>query len=180
MANPETRSRLHKSALRIVNDKSHSIVASRIERRFHGVPIPVAARAYQLKGYATGGAVPEGPNESSPVRSAGLAFGKSDPSRTGRSTALYPRETAGERPSRTLSSLAGRTLSFASFPSTSYWATFIRSLRGRSSSPKPKSRVDSRTRPRSGAPTMMSLAETASPYQKMLGPCNRQLLIVNR
>jgi len=27
--------------------------------------------------------VPEGPNESSPARSAGLAFRKSDPSRTG-------------------------------------------------------------------------------------------------
>ena len=64
MANAETRSRLHKSAMRIVNDKSHSIVASGTEWRFHGVSIPAAARARQLKGYATGGAVPEGPNES--------------------------------------------------------------------------------------------------------------------
>jgi hypothetical protein len=32
-----------------------------------------------------------------------------------------------------LSSLAGRPSLFGSFPSTSYWATFIRSLRGTSS-----------------------------------------------
>jgi hypothetical protein len=38
-----------------------------------------------------GGLVPEGHNESSPVRSAGLAFKKAIQSRTGRSTIAYPR-----------------------------------------------------------------------------------------
>jgi hypothetical protein len=47
---------------------------------------------------APGGVVPEGPNESSPVRSAGLAFRKSDPSRTGRSTFTYACDAAWEGP----------------------------------------------------------------------------------
>jgi len=38
-----------------------------------------------------GGLVPEGHNESSPVRSAGLAFKNAIQSRTGRSTIAYPR-----------------------------------------------------------------------------------------
>jgi hypothetical protein len=55
--------------------------------------------------------VPEGLNESSPVRSAGLAFKKAARSRTGRSTAAYAGKAACERPgaARLLSSRAGRT-----------------------------------------------------------------------
>jgi hypothetical protein len=71
--------------------------------------------------------VPKGPGESSPVRSAGLAFLKSDPSRTGRLTNPGKRYGArGTKRQTFLSSLAGRTCLFASFPSTSYWATFKR------------------------------------------------------
>jgi hypothetical protein len=40
---------------------------------------------------------PGGTNESSPVRSAGVAFEKNDPSRTGRSTVAYASEAAYER-----------------------------------------------------------------------------------
>jgi hypothetical protein len=41
--------------------------------------------------------VPEGPSESSPVRSAGLALRKGDPSRTGRSMVAYTCEFRCER-----------------------------------------------------------------------------------
>jgi hypothetical protein len=80
--------------------------------------------------------VPQGTFDRSPVRSAGLAFLKSHPSRpvrrsqddeggTGRSTDAGNRGAACETKSRTfLSSLTGRTCLFASFPSTSYWASF--------------------------------------------------------
>jgi len=40
------------------------------------------------------------------------------------------------------SSLAGRTFLFASFPSTSYWATFTKSLRDESSAHTPKPYID--------------------------------------
>src|SRR5882724_3355724 len=46
-----------------------------------------------------------------------------------------------------LSSLAGRTCLFASFPSTSYWTTFIESLRDRSSPENPKLLVDAHRQP---------------------------------
>src|ERR1700732_1321037 len=74
---------------------------------------------------------PVGTNESSPVRSAELAFRKSDPSRMGRSTAAYTFEAACERSEaeRFYRPWRGEHLFFASFPSTSYWATFIGSLR---------------------------------------------------
>jgi len=48
-------------------------------------------RQYKGQGDAREGLVPEGHNESSPVRSAGLAFKKAIQSRKGRSTIAYPR-----------------------------------------------------------------------------------------
>ena len=44
------------------------------------------------------------------------------------------------------SSLAGRTSLFASFPSTSYWATFTKSLRDESSAHTPNPYVDAHER----------------------------------
>src|SRR6266446_10716862 len=74
---------------------------------------------------------PVGTNESSPVRSAGSAFRKSDPSRMGRSTAAYTLEAACERSEteRFYRPCRDEHLFLASFPSTSYWATFVGSLR---------------------------------------------------
>ncbi len=78
------------------------------------------------------GVVPEGLNESSPVRSAGWCK-KNHPSRTGRSKPPYAGEAAYETTKSQNTSIVppGRTSLFASFPSTSYWATFIGSLRDR-------------------------------------------------
>src|SRR5258707_767269 len=74
---------------------------------------------------------PVGTFESSPVRSAGLAFRKSDPSRMGRSTAAYTLEAACERSEaeRFYRPWRDEHLFFASFPRSSYWASFIGSLR---------------------------------------------------
>jgi hypothetical protein len=55
---------------------------------------------------------PEGPNESSPVRSAGLTFRKSDPSRMGRSKADEARPLRETGKQTVLSSLPGRTSPF--------------------------------------------------------------------
>jgi hypothetical protein len=79
--------------------------------------------------------VPQGPDESSPVRSAGLAFLKSYPSRTGRSTKCGQSlsRMRNQKPSVSIVPLTGRACFFASFPSTSYWATFTESLRDKAS-----------------------------------------------
>ncbi len=53
--------------------------------------------------------VPEGPYESSPVRSAGLVSKKSGPSRMGRSTPPHACETTPERPGAKRFDRPGRT-----------------------------------------------------------------------
>ena len=60
--------------------------------------LPIEVTIASRKVYAPAEVVPEGRNESSPVRSAGLAFRKSDPSRTGRSTGARAREPGCDRP----------------------------------------------------------------------------------
>jgi hypothetical protein len=73
--------------------------------------------------------VPQGPNESSPVRSAGLAFLKSiRPGRDDRQM-LAIAERRAKPKAECFYRPYGTDLPFASFPSTSYWATFVRSLR---------------------------------------------------
>src|ERR1700724_1553953 len=86
------------------------------------------------------GLVPEGLDDSSPVRSAGKMMQKTRPFLQGRSerSAFGPRNSASQssdRPSRPDGSL------IKTFPSTSYWATFVESLRDKSSSNSPKSHV---------------------------------------
>jgi hypothetical protein len=103
---PSAHARQHKS-LRLYRED-----LSRLVRRSQEAAFALRATARRRR---------EGLSESSPVRSAGLAFLKSSPSRTGRST------NAGNRISS--HTHTGRTCLSASFPSTSYWATFVRSLR---------------------------------------------------
>jgi len=87
------------------------------------------------------GLVPEGLNESSPVRSAGESLNKA-PVRTGRSIAALARGVAWTESRAFRTSLAGRTRLLHHFPSTSYWATIIESLRDKSSSHSLKPYVD--------------------------------------
>jgi hypothetical protein len=80
--------------------------------------------------------VPEGPNESSSVRSAGLAFRKAARPGSGRDdrqllAVVKPHPSDQEATFR--SSLAGRTSLFTPLPGTSYRATFNRSIRDRRS-----------------------------------------------
>ena len=86
------------------------------------------------------GLVPEGLDDSSPVRSAGKMMQKTRPSRQGRSkrSAFGPRNSASQSSDR--SSRPDGCL-IKTFPSTSYWATFVESLRDKSSSNSPKSHV---------------------------------------
>ena len=119
---------------------------------------PAAAYARQLKGSRSGrpGSLVVRGNQSRrdltkvddmsrqltapAAKLSGSAFSKSHPSRTGRSTNAGNRRAGCQTKSRAfLSSLApkafgayGTDLSFASFPSTSSWATFTESLRDKS------------------------------------------------
>src|ERR1700746_4038563 len=77
-------------------------------------------------------AVPEGLSESSPVRSAGLAFLESIcPGRDDRQM-LAIAEPRAKPKAECFYRPYGTDLPFASFPSTSYWATFTESLRDKS------------------------------------------------
>jgi hypothetical protein len=81
-----------------------------------------------------GPTVPEGPNESSPVRSAGLAFRKAArPGRDDRQLLAVVKPHPSDQEPTFRSSLAGRTSLFTPLPGTSYRATFNRSLRDRRS-----------------------------------------------
>ena len=75
--------------------------------------------------------VPEGLGESSPARSAGLAFLKSIRPGRGRDDRqmLAIAEPRAKSKAECFYRPYGTDLPFASFPSTSYWATFVRSLR---------------------------------------------------
>jgi hypothetical protein len=74
----------------------------------------------------------QGPGESSPVRSAGLASLKSiRPGRDDRQM-LAIAEPRAKPKAQCFYRPYGTDLPFASFPSTSYWATFTESLRDKS------------------------------------------------
>ena len=74
----------------------------------------------------------QGPDESSPVRSAGLAFLKSiRPGRDDRQM-LAIAEPRAKSKAECFDRPYGTDLPFTSFPSTSYWATFTESLRDKS------------------------------------------------
>jgi hypothetical protein len=107
-------------------------------------PISVNLRGRdQDRGWWLEKSVPQGPHESSPVSGScrtGLAFLKevSVPDGTIDRLLAIAERRARSKAERFLSSLAGRTCLFASFPSTSYWATFTESLRDKSSTYNPK------------------------------------------
>jgi hypothetical protein len=66
----------------------------RLELTLPPIEVTIASR----KAYVPGEVVPEGRNETSPVRSVGLAFRKTDPSPMGRSTGVHAREPGSDRP----------------------------------------------------------------------------------
>jgi len=95
-----------------------------------------------------------GPDESSPVRSAGYAYFKRRPSRRDyRWLLVLLKSSRDQEPNvsivpcpESFRGLRDGHLYFASFPSTSYWATFTKSLRDESSAHTPKPYVDAHGR----------------------------------
>jgi hypothetical protein len=96
----------------------------------------------------------KGPDESSPVRSAGLAyFKRRRPGGTIEWLLVLLKSTRDQEPNvsivpcpESFRGLRDGHLFFASFPSTSYWATFTKSLRDESSAHTPNPYVDAHGR----------------------------------